>query len=139
METPQTATCTGMSECWTRMITVTLNVSGGQLGTGRTCPKGFTRRGQRRFHITEQVVKFDHDTVITSILCPIGDEGENTSRGVRIVSAAYGNTHLLPHRLRISANPVSTPTTRYQGDMESDEGDQITVMAINSESKASGW
>ena len=83
------------------------------LGTERTCPQGFTRRGQRRFHVTEQVVKFDHDTVITSIPCPVGDEGENTSRGVRIVSAAYGNTEppptdLLPHRLRISANLVPT-------------------------------
>ena len=37
-------------------------------------------------------MKFDHDTVITSIPYPVGDEGENTSRGVRIVSAAYGNT-----------------------------------------------
>jgi hypothetical protein len=48
------------------------------------------KRGQRRFHITEQVVKFDHDSVITSILCPVGDEGENTFRiSANLVSTRY--------------------------------------------------
>ena len=35
METPQTATCTGTSKCWTRMVdTEVVTVSGGQLGFG---------------------------------------------------------------------------------------------------------
>jgi hypothetical protein len=62
--------------------------------SGEPVPEGFTRsRGEDTgcFHITEKAVKFDHDSVITNILCPVGDE-ENTSRGVRIVAAAYGNT-----------------------------------------------